>query len=397
MRSITLLSALLLAGAAQAAEVTLYKQPYFGGSQLTLRGHTPNLANTGFYDQASSIVVHSGRWEFCSQPDFRGECVSLGRGEYATLDPRLNHRVESAREVGSYAGQIGSYGSFVRGSIELYGQPGFGGRTLTLDRDTPTLENTGFDDRASSIVVREGTWQLCADPGYSGSCRIYAPGRYADLGYGMAKQVTSARLLRSRRDAPAELSGGVLVPDSVPTDGRSRVILFNQNNFSGESIAVAGVNGTLDRMDFDDSAASMIIEGGRWVFCTEEYFRGECREIGPGRYPNLREVGLRRSISSVRPAGAVAPSPVARRAAEADIQLFEGLNFEGRVFASTRDVANLDPTGFNDKASSVVVNEGRWELCSNGGYDGSCVVVGPGRYASLGGLNNQISSLRRVR
>ena len=169
MKSITLLSAVLLAGAAHAAEVTLYKQPYFGGSQLTLRGHTPNLANTGFYDQASSIVVHSGRWEFCSQPDFRGDCVILNRGEYATLDPRLNHRIESAREVGSYAGNIGSYGGFVRGSIELYGQPGFGGRTLTLDRDTPTLENTGFDDRASSIVVREGTWQLCADPGYSGS------------------------------------------------------------------------------------------------------------------------------------------------------------------------------------------------------------------------------------
>lgn len=395
MRSITLLWALLLAGAAQAAEVTLYKQPYFGGSQLTLRGHTPNLANTGFYDQASSIVVHAGRWEFCSEPDFRGDCVTLSRGEYATLDPRLNHRIESAREVGSYAGQIGNYGNFVRGSIELYGQPGFAGRTLTLDRDTPTLENTGFDDRASSIVVREGTWQLCADPGYSGSCRIFAPGRYADLGYGMAKQVTSARMLRSRRDAPAELSGGVYGPDSAPVDGRSRVILFNQNNFAGESIAVAGVNGTLDRMDFDDSAASMIIEGGRWVFCTEEYFRGDCKEIGPGRYANLREVGLRRSISSIRPAGA--PSPVARRAENADIQLFEGLNFEGRAFASVRDVANLDPTGFNDKTSSVIVSEGRWELCSNGNYDGQCVVVGPGRYASLGGLNNQISSLRRVR
>ncbi len=395
MRSITLLSAVLLAGAAHAAEVTLYRQAHFGGSQLTLRGHTPNLANTGFYDQASSLVVHSGRWEFCSQPDFRGDCVTLNRGEYAVLDPRLSNRIESAREVGSYAGQIGSYGSFVRGSIELYGQPGFGGRTLTLDRDTPTLENTGFDDRASSIVVREGTWQLCADPGYSGSCRIFAPGRYADLGYGMAKQVTSARMLRSRRDAPAELSAGVYGPDVAPVDGRSRVILFSQNNFAGESIAVAGVNGTLDRMDFDDSAASMIIEGGRWVFCTEEYFRGDCKEIGPGRYANLREVGLRRSVSSIRPAGA--PSPVARRAENVDIQLFEGLNFEGRAFASVRDVANLDPTGFNDKTSSVVVNEGRWELCSNGGYDGSCVVVGPGRYASLGGLNNQISSLRRVR
>lgn len=395
MRSIPLLSALLLAGAAHAAEVTLYKQPNFGGNQLTIRAYAPTLANTGFYDQASSLVVHSGRWEFCSQPEFRGDCVTLNRGEYPVLDPRLNHRIESAREVGTYAGQTGSYHRYGRGSIELYGRPGFGGRTLTLERDAPTLENTGFDDRAASVVVKEGTWQLCQHPGYAGSCRTYGPGRYAELGAGMAKQVTSARLVRNRRDAPVELGGGVSASD-LPADGRSRVILFSRNNFAGESIAVAGVNGTLDRTAFDDAAASMIVEGGRWVFCTEEYFRGDCKEMGPGRYPNLAKVGLRRSISSVRPIGAPA-SPVARRPAAADIQLFEGTNFDGRVFASRRDVANLDPTDFNDKTSSVVVSEGRWELCSNGGYDGQCVVVGPGRYASLGGFNNQISSLRRVR
>ena len=59
----------LLAGLAQAAEITLYRQPYFTGSQLTLRGHTPNLADVGFRDQASSVVVSSGRWEVCTQPD----------------------------------------------------------------------------------------------------------------------------------------------------------------------------------------------------------------------------------------------------------------------------------------------------------------------------------------
>jgi len=357
MRSITLLSAVLLAGAAHAAEVTLYKQPNFGGAQLTLRGHTPTLANTGFYDQASSIVVHSGRWEFCSQPEFKGDCVTLNRGEYAALDPRLNHRIESAREVGSYAGQTGSYTGYGRGSIELYGQPGFGGRTLTLERDTPTLENTGFDDRAASVVVRQGTWQLCQHPGYAGSCRIFAPGRYADLGSGMAKQVTSARLLRSRRDAPAEWGGGVTTPD-VSNDGRSRVILYSNRDFAGESVAVAGVNGTLDRLGFDDATASMVIEGGRWVFCTEEYFRGDCKEMGPGRYPRLGDLGLRRSISSIRPVGAATPPPAPRRA-DADIELFEGTNFEGRRFAAKRDVINLGPTEFNDRTSSVVVSDSR--------------------------------------
>jgi hypothetical protein len=395
MKTVPLFAALLLAGAAQAQEVTIYKQPNFTGAQLTLRGHTPTLANTGFYDQAASLVVHSGRWEFCTQPDFKGECVTLNRGEYPALEPRLNRRIESAREVGSYAAQTGSYSPYGSGSIELYGQPGFRGRTLKLDRDAATMQGTGFDDRASSVVVTDGTWQLCSDPNYQGTCRVFARGRYADLGYGMAKQVSSARLVRRYRDAPSVLSGGVEAPDSVSPDGTAKVILFSEPNFRGESLAISGVQGSLERAGFDNEAESMVVESGRWTMCTEAYFRGDCKVVGPGRYRNLRDAGLGRSLSSIRPASADAAAAPAR--ATSDIELFGNANFEGVAFGSTRDVSNLGPTTYNDKVSSVIVHAGRWELCSDGEYAGRCIVVGPGRYASLGGMNNQISSLRRVR
>jgi hypothetical protein len=52
-------------------------------------------------------VVHSGRWEFCTQPNYRGDCVTLARGEYADLDQRLKHRVESVREVDRVADRRG--------------------------------------------------------------------------------------------------------------------------------------------------------------------------------------------------------------------------------------------------------------------------------------------------
>lgn len=395
MKTTPLFAALLLAGIAQAAEVTIYKQPNFTGGQLTLRGHTPTLANTGFYDQAGSIVVHTGRWEFCSQPDFKGDCVTLNRGEYATLDPKLTNRIESAREVGSYAAQTGPYNQYGRGSIELYGQPEFRGRSLRLDRDAATMQGTGFDDRASSVVVNEGTWQLCSDPNYQGTCRVFAPGRYADLGYGMAKQISSARLVRRYRDAPAVLSGGVLAPESLSPAGVAKVILFSEPNFRGESLAISGVQGSLERAGFDDAAESMVVESGRWTMCTEAYFRGDCYVVGPGRYRNMRDAGLGRSLSSIRPALADAAAPPAK--ARGDIELFGGANFEGSGFATSRDVVNLGASEHNDRVSSVIVNAGRWELCSDGQYAGRCVVVGPGRYASLGGMNNQISSLRRVR
>jgi hypothetical protein len=393
--SIVAVMSSLAAGPGHAAELTLFKNPNFAGRQVTLRGHTPSLASVGFQDQASSIVIDSGRWELCTQPDFKGDCVTLNRGEYPTLDARLNHRIESAREVGSYAAETGSYSRYGRGEIELFGQPGFAGRSMKLDRDSPTMEGSGFNDRAASLVVTEGTWQLCSDAGYAGTCRNYAPGRYADLGYGMAKQVSSARLVRVHRDAPAVVSGGYEVRGSPP-DASARVTLFSGDNFRGESAAFSGPSGSLERAGFDDTAASMVVEGGRWLFCTEPYFRGECKVMGPGRY-RLRDAGLHRSISSIRPAGAADAAPAPRRNPDADIELFLEPDFGGRAFASKRDITNLGPTNYNDKVGSIIVNSGQWELCTDGEYRGRCVVFGPGRHPNLGGLTNQISSLRRIR
>jgi hypothetical protein len=93
------LAAVFFTGAAQAGEIVIHKQANFGGGALTLRDDKPSLQGTGFYDQASSIEVKSGRWQVCSQPDFNGDCMTLESGKYATLDPKINHRIESVREL----------------------------------------------------------------------------------------------------------------------------------------------------------------------------------------------------------------------------------------------------------------------------------------------------------
>lgn len=203
-----LLAALCVAGAAQAAELTIFKQPNFTGDALTLRDDTGNLAARNFQDQASSIVVRSGRWELCTQPNFQGDCTTLGRGEYASLDPRLNHRVESVREVTNYAENKRYEDRYVyrggerwgdrhadnryadryadnrygRGpAVELFDGPDFSGRAVRIHNDTPSLYKRGFDDQASSMVIREGAWQVCTADGYEGRCRVFQPGEYADL------------------------------------------------------------------------------------------------------------------------------------------------------------------------------------------------------------------------
>jgi len=84
--------------------------------------------------------------------------------------------------------------------------------------------------------------------------------------------------------------------------------------------------------------------------------------------------------------------------AAAQVTFYEGEGFRGRAFTADRTMWDLDRTGFNDKARSAVVQDGRWEVCEDARFQGRCVVLRPGSYESLAGMgmNNRISSVRPV-
>lgn len=382
----------LAAGAAGAAEITLYEHAQFAGAQLTLRGWTRDISGTGFNDRASSIVVNSGRWELCTEADFRGTCAVFTRGEYPVIDGRLNDRISSARETGTYGDRRGGYNDYGRGAVVLYDDGNLGGRSLRLEADAPSLGRNGFNDRAVSLEVLQGTWELCADAEFSGTCRTYAPGRYPDLGYGMARQVSSARLLRSAGEAPAVISPGLPPP---PPNQQGRVVLFSERGLRGASLAVAGAVPDLERSNFNDVSASLYVESGTWVACRDSFFRGDCRSFGPGRYDDLGATGLDRAISSIRPGGGMVPPP-APPPAESAVELFSEPEFGGERVRIEREMRDLEPLNFNDRAASIVVFAGTWELCTDARFGGDCAVFRPGRYPRLGGLTQQVSSLRRI-
>ena len=82
----------------------------------------------------------------------------------------------------------------------------------------------------------------------------------------------------------------------------------------------------------------------------------------------------------------------------AAITFYEGEGFRGRSFTTEERVRNFERYGFNDRASSVVVDRGRWEVCEDARFEGRCVILRRGSYESLRqmGLNNSISSVRPV-
>jgi hypothetical protein len=401
LKALACLAALGCAGAAaQAAQLTLYEHPNFNGAQATLRGWTPNVSRIGFNDRTSSLVIDSGRWEVCTDADFKGSCVILARGEYPTLDRILNDRISSAREVGSYGDRRGAYNDWGRGTIQLFGRPGFGGRSLTLDSDAASLARSNFDDRASSVVVTRGTWELCSEPDFRGQCRTFAPGRYGDLGYGMGNAISSARLVRPLRDAPVVVSPGY----PAPGDGPARAVLFRERGLKGASLAVSGPVGDLARSDFGNAVASMIVESGTWIACRDTYFRGECQAFGPGRYDDTLAHNFLLQASSIRPGGAASPQqpppppqsqPVPPQRS-ASVELFADRQFRGDRVAIDGPVADLSRANFNDRAESMIIHGGVWEVCTDAGYHGSCTAFSPGNYPWIGGLGRQVSSLRRV-
>ena len=69
--------------------------------------------------------------------------------------------------------------------------------------------------------------------------------------------------------------------------------------------------------------------------------------------------------------------------AMAQITFYEHEGFRGRTFVTSKPVTNLQRRGFNDLASSVSVKSGRWEVCDDEQFEGSCVVLRAGSYDSL--------------
>jgi hypothetical protein len=84
--------------------------------------------------------------------------------------------------------------------------------------------------------------------------------------------------------------------------------------------------------------------------------------------------------------------------AAAQITLYEHEGFGGRPLSTGTQIDSLVDYGFNDRASSVVVTSGRWQICEHANFRGHCVFLRPGQYPSLAAmhLNDAPSSVRRI-
>ena len=93
----------------------------------------------------------------------------------------------------------------------------------------------------------------------------------------------------------------------------------------------------------------------------------------------------------------LAAAGLASTAGAADLTLYTDDGFQGRPLNVVIDLRQLASMNFNDRASSLVIEKDAWVLCSEEDFNGTCVTLEPGRYASLKelGLEDKITSVRR--
>jgi uncharacterized protein YcfJ len=206
--------------------------------------------------------------------------------------------------------------------VSFYENEGFAGRSFTTDQRVADMERTGFNNRASSVLVTRSNWEVCDDVRFGGRCVVLRPGRYPSLAsMGLNDRVSSVRAV----------AANVRIDESryAPLPVASKVTFYESESFTGRSFTSDKPVPSFERAGFNDLASSVEVIGERWEACEERRFQGRCVVLRPGRYPSLRSMGLENRVSSVRAISADARVEDSRYAPVAEVGR-DGRNYRRR-------------------------------------------------------------------
>lgn len=198
------------------------------------------------------------------------------------------------------------------GELSLFSRPDFHGRDVTVQGPVRDLAAIGFDNRASSLMVRSGRWEACTRPDFGGRCVVLDRGEYPDLNR-LDDRISSIREVgwgqqregwRDRRDERGE--GERRYDERADNRYEQRyeeqgaaVELYRHAEFSGDRRDTSErLIRDFNAIGFNDRTQSIAIRFGQWEFCEHADFRGQCQVFGPGRYPHLGALSSR--LSSMR-------------------------------------------------------------------------------------------------
>jgi hypothetical protein len=261
--------------------ITVFEDSNYRGDNATFRDDVPDLGAYRLARRISSLRIAPGEtWEVCEATNYAGRCQVFSGVEPDLKRRNWNDKVSSLRRIRGGGPGPGAY------RITLYAEENYRGQAREITVATPSLGS--FNDRARSVRVISGTWELCEDSSYR-DCRTVDRDWPNLAGLGLSRRVSSAR--------PVGGGGGVYPPR--PPIGRARLVLYDRTGYRGASRPLDNDAGTLG--DFGNRAESAQVIG-TWELCDGVNFTGRCVVL-TGNTPDLASYGLKNRVSSARRVG----------------------------------------------------------------------------------------------
>ena len=173
--------------------------------------------------------------------------------------------------------------------VVLHADSGFSGEGLRIHGAEPDLARLRFNDRASSITIRAGAWELCTDAHFRGRCEIVDASTGRLNAYRLNDNVSSLRPV-AYRDRPGKGRRG---------GGYGDLVLFQDSAQRGQAIEISHDVPDLGQYRFNDRASSFLVTGGSWLVCEHANYRGRC-EVLQGGAGDLKPIRMNDNISSIR-------------------------------------------------------------------------------------------------
>ncbi|HEY7447584.1 MAG TPA: beta/gamma crystallin-related protein [Vicinamibacterales bacterium] len=252
-----------------------------------------------------------------------------------------------------------------RRSVTVFVDPGFRGTSETFSGDIEDLRDFGLNDEISSIQIRSGeAWEVCRDIHFQNQCQVLTRSVSNLASLGWDDGISSIRLVRGQ---------GRFSRQDPGIDG---VRIFVDPNYRGTSETLFDDTSDLRDFGLNDQISSIEIPSGEvWEICQDINFQNRC-EVVNRSVSNLGAVGWNDRISSMRRlegSGLTPRGTSGRFDSDPRLILYARPGYRGAARVMQEQIRNIG--AFGNRAASVEVRGGVWELCDQAAWRGNCVTV----------------------
>jgi hypothetical protein len=268
-------------------------------------------------------------------------------------------------------------------ALILFSGKDFRGAATNVFDPILSLHDLDFNDRARSVSVLSGAWELCENVDFTGRC-VFLREDSPDLSYfGLEGIVSSVRPIYEYTDAASGLmftrdeNGYIHYADETDYGYNDYAYDDRYDDGYGATTRVEiyhyGYSPAYRSYGYYDPLAGY----GPYGF---GYSRGGYNSYRPAYYNHKRR-----------------PVRGHHGAKNGAATLYTDSNGRGASLGINHGISDLSRYRFNDNVSSLDIRSGKWEVCEHANYQGRCQVIDAST-GKLNGyrLNDNISSIRPV-